>query len=982
MQYQKENIMKLSNLAAGLCLAAALALPALAAESGGATAFPAYSIELEVDPEQGTISGLVSVELPMSAGAQCIRLPLNLNESENPRQFPGLAQNGPDGAALSSAKVSGLVVDGAAIPVDYARPRNPELATFSLDDVNIALPAGARSVAFRYEARLPKQAGWDETTLGDLFQSRFYWLPQVVDASNGGNISNAAFTYRAAVRLAGKPAKRLDRDGQSRWQLVRTGTDFAATGPSAWTVASDKPVFSFPLLLVRDYRRLDMDLPTGPDGATQTLSVYCRPENEDIGRMAQSVAAESLTGFTKRYYPTDYRYVSLVQGRAGIAGGMCADGVVVIGDGLFAGLNRTVQGTLYNQFVFVVMHEIGHFWFGVGAMPDFLTENYLSEGLNEIATLDLFQERYGDWHNTQTPSRDPLVLLQNYLQGYIFGDSFRSQKDYSVAGMRRYGWDGGLSATAGEKIASAQQAMDYQKSTFVLLMLMDIVGRGAMADTLRTWLQDTRYQPASTEAFRASLEKASGKDLKPFFDAFVYGAKTLDYELGGSLNAAATGADGATAYRHTLTLRDLGDSGLAIPSTIRLFLKDGGVRDLAIDGPGEYTVDTDVPARYAGVDVGGSLLDSARKNNYWPRQVRLYGVGNEPWLGEYGQDILAVAPLGSIDSLLAGSSTGIGLVLTDRASYQYGIGIQGGANLNGGAYLASYGLSLGMGWKLPAGLDLGLSANYDLVSFSSAGSFGLSNSIGYTGLSLGQTWRPDIDFGYVMRTQPAAFRWSIQAGIGNLALDGSSDPFLSTGASLSADLHLLSGTVASLDWQLLGLMKAGTFGNRLGLTVDQLIPFLNHTVLGVELGGAAILGDTAGFQNSNEVLGTALVPPAGEKRYEARGRALLAVQGFNGIELNLFSLATLQSLNFGLCYAVATAFDDEAGFGANLQQAVGLEFLPTVRLTGDTVMTLPLGVSCNITRAIANPTNLGAWEFGYYLDISSLATLAAGALAY
>jgi hypothetical protein len=103
--------------------------------------------------------------------------------------------------------------------------------------------------------------------------------------------------------------------------------------------------------------------------------------------------------------------------------------------------------------------------------------------------------------------------------------------------------------------------------------------------------------------------------------------------------------------------------------------------------------------------------------------------------------------------------------------------------------------------------------------------------------------------------------------------------------------------VASLDWRLQGLLRSGAVGSRLGLTVDQLIPFLNHTVLGVE-------------------------------------------------------------------------------------QAVGLEFLPSVRLMGDQTFTIPFGVGCNLNKAVANPTNFGAWEFGYYLDTSSLATLAARALAY
>ena len=90
----------------------------------------------------------------------------------------------------------------------------------------------------------------------------------------------------------------------------------------------------------------------------------------------------------------------------------------------------------------------------------------------------------------------------------------------------------------------------------------------------------------------------------------------------------------------------------------------------------------------------------------------------------------------------------------------------------------------------------------------------------------------------------------------------------------------------------------------------------------------------------------------------------------------------VQSLNFGLAYEIATAFDDAAGFGANIQQAVGLEFLPTVRILADQPLTIPLGVSCNLNKAIANPGDTSKWEFAIYMDISNLAAIAAQALAY
>ena len=130
-------------------------------------------------------------------------------------------------------------------------------------------------------------------------------------------------------------------------------------------------------------------------------------------------------------------------------------------------------------------------------------------------------------------------------------------------------------------------------------------------------------------------------------------------------------------------------------------------------------------------------------------------------------------------SVLAGqSSGGLGVFLTDRSNYRLGLGFLGGATLEGQKTSLDYGLSLGLDLLLPLDCNLGFNVDYYALRYDSTSGFSAPNTIRNAGVSFGQVWRPDIDLGYVMRTQPASFAYSLNAGINQLSFNGSTDPFL------------------------------------------------------------------------------------------------------------------------------------------------------------------------------------------------------------
>ena len=67
------------------------------------------------------------------------------------------------------------------------------------------------------------------------------------------------------------------------------------------------------------------------------------------------------------------------------------------------------------------------------------------------------------------------------------------------------------------------RAVVYDKGAWVLHMLSGVVGDEAFFAGVRAFLARFRYGKAGTEDFRLALEGASGRDLRPYFERWIYG---------------------------------------------------------------------------------------------------------------------------------------------------------------------------------------------------------------------------------------------------------------------------------------------------------------------------------------------------------------------------------------------------------------------------------------------------------------------------
>lgn len=159
----------------------------------------------------------------------------------------------------------------------------------------------------------------------------------------------------------------------------------------------------------------------------------------------------------------------------------------------------------------IVAHELFHHWFG-----DLVTcESWANLPLNESFAT------YGEvmWREYKYGEDEKLRKVYDDMQAYFNEASRGKQVD-----MIRYHHD-----TAEDMFDSHS----YAKGGTILNMLRDVVGDDAFFTSLKTYLEDNKFQSVEIHNLRLAFEKVTGQDLNWFFNQWFLSAGhpeiTIDY---------------------------------------------------------------------------------------------------------------------------------------------------------------------------------------------------------------------------------------------------------------------------------------------------------------------------------------------------------------------------------------------------------------------------------------------------------------------
>lgn len=268
----------------------------------------------------------------------------------------------------------------------------------------------------------------------------------------------------------------------------------ASTGTSSFLSKDGKKTFSAKASSVRDFAAVIGEfkmLGTQVDG----IDVNYYYVDDASPETSLTAAADSIKTFGNLFGKYPYESYSAVE-TSFLHGGMEYPGLTMISD--------LARGDLYTE---VIIHETAHQWWYAAVGNNEVAHAWMDEGLTEFST-SLFYE------NNPSYNVDYNKRMADALSAYIlYYDSFKHiNKDTSMT----------------RKVSEYSDGFEYTYMNYVKGELMFEALRNALGDEnffggLKTYYEEYKFENAKPDDMIGCFEKASGRQLKSFFDSWLEG---------------------------------------------------------------------------------------------------------------------------------------------------------------------------------------------------------------------------------------------------------------------------------------------------------------------------------------------------------------------------------------------------------------------------------------------------------------------------
>ena len=586
---------RLGAVAAALTVAALLQTAPLAAVT--------YEFDLTYNPAESVIAGTQVISFSRSemadfAGGQAAVLALlnNAGAIPNPHANP-LIEDASYQAGFEAGytRITGIVdAHGAEVPFEELPLAGRRRFTYPIPGlaVRLRLPPRERyrlTVTFR--TRLPALRAGDLTSRGGVFVQRFAWYPRLYPDPDRYTLPPID-GYR--VRIVVPHGYRVISHDE-RSSPVQSGT--------AYLIESRAPAATIPLTIFPEDRFRLVETAS----AHAEVRLFHRPGRERQARKLAGYAAAALDHYAQILGPLDYRLVTIVEGVRPGAWGMAADAFVMLGSGAF---NADVPSReLWNRVLeFLVAHEIGHFYFGIGTPVDFISDNWLSESLTQYVTIDYLERKYGADDNLFPDDAGAAGAIARRL---LADHSFRERLVTRFHALRKAGFDFPVASDVDAQNQNGLTAVIYDKGALAVRQLATEMGKDAFDEALGEYARRYRHRFVDTERFLAHLERHR-PGMRSIGEQVLTTHRYPDYAVAG------VSYEGGVAR---ITIRDLLDSGLTAPVRVVVERDGEGERTLDFTVRGTEVLEVAGRVRTVEIDPAWYTLDVDRKNNHHPRRL-------------------------------------------------------------------------------------------------------------------------------------------------------------------------------------------------------------------------------------------------------------------------------------------------------------------------------------------------------------------------
>lgn len=229
------------------------------------------------------------------------------------------------------------------------------------------------------------------------------------------------------------------------------------------------------------------------------------PENKDKGFYDYEMAKDILPFFINNVGPYGYKKLANVQSKTRFGGLENANTIFYS--------ENSVSGTRKSEGL--LAHEIAHQWFGNMATEKSFGHLWLSEGFATYFTILYFENKYG---------KDTAIKMLKEDREQVIAYSKQSNKAIVDTGETDF-----------MKLLNANS---YQKGGWILHMLRNQLGDSIFWRSIRKYYATYAGGIADTRDLQKVFETVSGKDLRQFFDQWLYTSGQPQLDITWRYNAA------------------------------------------------------------------------------------------------------------------------------------------------------------------------------------------------------------------------------------------------------------------------------------------------------------------------------------------------------------------------------------------------------------------------------------------------------------
>ena len=354
----------------------------------------------------------------------------------------------------------------------------------------------------------------DRTFFADNWPNRaHHWIP-----CNDQPADKASFSFTVIA--------------PDEYSVISNGTktvEYTASGGKRVTVWEEKVSLPTKVMVIGIAKFAVKTFPDSPPNVPVSAWVY---QQDSAKGFHDYAPAPGIVKFFSSYIaPFPYEKLANIQSKT-IFGGMENASAIFYFEGSVTGKGGVED---------LLAHEIAHQWFGDMASEKSFTHLWLSEGFATYFTDIYWQHQFGEDAFRKRLQKEREEVVQ-----------FVKTNDHPVVDS--------LSA-----YMDLLNANSYQKGAWVLHMLLNEVGDSVFHKIIQSYYQKYKGGNADTRDFEVVAETVSGKNLKWFFDQWLYQPGipkfTLEWKADGNKIKLDLKQSTSTAFQFPLEVGVVSSSG-------------------------------------------------------------------------------------------------------------------------------------------------------------------------------------------------------------------------------------------------------------------------------------------------------------------------------------------------------------------------------------------------------------------------------------